>query len=180
MADALAYQQDFDLDAREDGKSNSISFVDPFTDLWNRHAFEFRLSEELFRMRHHTGRPLSVLTVLVVGLDVIDRVYGRCAGDGRRRDVARLLAASVAQADMVARLTGDEFGVLLTRTGTQKAIRMAKHIHRQADAVARPCGQLPVALRVGTATTVDGNTTSRSLLICAQIAQQYDNPVFEP
>jgi diguanylate cyclase (GGDEF)-like protein len=175
MADALAYQQRIDLDDRQGGKGTSLSFVDPLTDLWNRHAFEFRLSEGLFRMRRHTGRPLSVVTVRVLGLDALNKVHGRCAGDSRLRDVARLLAASVADADMVARLGGDEFGVLLTKTGTQKALRIAKHIHRQADTVDSRWGLHPVAIRVGTATTIDGNTTSRGLLSCAQIAQQYDN-----
>ncbi len=174
-ADALAYEQRLDLDTRQAGKGSSLSFVDPLTDLWNRHAFEFRLSEGLFRMRRYTGRPLSVVTVLVVGLDAINRIQGRHAGDGRVKDVARLLEASVSDADMVARLGADEFGVLLTKTGTQRAIRIAKHIHRQADNADGRWGLGPVAVKVGTATTVDGDTTSRSLLSCAEIAQQYDN-----
>jgi two-component system, cell cycle response regulator len=158
-------------------RSDSIIFWDPLTHLWNRHVFEFRLSEELFRMRRYKSRPLSIVTVDVVGMNAINDVYGRDAGNLYLRGVACLLETAAGDADMTARIGGDEFALLLSETDTRGAVQIAARIRRLAGTADARWGFLPVAIKVGTATTLDGNTTGRALLSCAQVARGCNDSV---
>jgi diguanylate cyclase (GGDEF)-like protein len=171
-ANALAKIDETQFDTRAHTTSEYISYYDPLTDLWNLHVFECRLTQELFRMRRYKHRPLSVVSVDVVGMTAINEIYGRDAGDQYLKGVACLLQTAVCESDMVARLGGDEFGILLTQTDTRVVVRLLNLIRSLANTADARWGFLPITLKLGSATTLDGNTTGRNLLCCAQVAQE--------
>ena len=101
-----------------------LAISDALTGVLNRGALEGRLASELARARRY-GRPLGLLTFDVAGLKAINDAHGHSAGDEVLRGVAGILTASVRDHDLVARMGGDEYAVVVTeqsRAGTEKVL----------------------------------------------------------
>ena len=151
----------------------TLEYRDPLTDLWNRRVFERRLVEELSRARDRPGCGLSILVVDVLGMKAVNELHGTDAGDRCLKAVACLLRQAVREYDVVARLGSDEFAVLLPDTDASGATQMLARIRRLVmDANGR--WGLPLGLGLGSATTIDGETSGSNLLRCAEVALQCD------
>jgi len=89
-----------------------LAYHDELTDLPNRAMFQHHLALALARAQRHDG----ALAILYVDLDrfkVVNDSLGHAAGDAVLREVAGRLRRAVRAEDLVARLSGDEFLVLL-------------------------------------------------------------------
>lgn len=89
-----------------------LAYHDPLTDLPNLDLFLDRLTQALARARHHQ-RVLAVLVFNVAGFRETVSAVGHHAGDRMLQEIARSLSAAVREGDTVARLEGDEFGLVL-------------------------------------------------------------------
>src|SRR5690606_16138225 len=91
----------------------SLSVTDELTGLLNRRGFDMHLGKALAQSRRGERRGV----VLMIDLDrfkQINDTYGHAAGDGFLQAVAAVLTADVRECDVVARIGGDEFTVLMT------------------------------------------------------------------
>jgi diguanylate cyclase (GGDEF)-like protein len=102
--------------------------TDALTGVASRAAWDEALSTEA---PQPGGPPLSVVIVDVDGLKAINDELGHAAGDDLLRRCARELANSVGLADLVARVGGDEFGVLLRYADEQQAQAWCARIDRR-------------------------------------------------
>ncbi len=93
-----------------------LALSDPLTGLANRRRFEERLPETMARSRRtRTGSALLFLDIDYFKL--INDSLGHAAGDAVLVELSRRLAAAVRTTDLVARLAGDEFVVVLEGLG---------------------------------------------------------------
>lgn len=125
-ADALLIFQLHDITSRRraEGELHHIAYHDSLTDLPNRDCFLERLTAAVELSR--TERRLS-FAVMYLDLDrfkLVNDSLGHPAGDEMLKEVARRLSSCVRPRDLVARLSGDEFAILL------------EDISQQADVVA--------------------------------------------
>ena len=100
---------------------------DPLTGLCNRREFERRVGEAIAMARNGNGS--HVLCYL--DLDRFKRVNDTCghmAGDNLLREVAGVIRDQVRDSDTVARIGGDEFGMLLTGCPLDKARQLADDV----------------------------------------------------
>ena len=120
-ADAVLIFQLHDITSRRraEGELHHIAYHDSLTDLPNRNCFLERLTAavELSRTERRTG-----FAVMYLDLDrfkLVNDSLGHPAGDEMLKEVARRLSACVRPRDLVARLSGDEFAILLEDTSQQ-------------------------------------------------------------
>lgn len=85
---------------------------DPLTELLNRRGFEERAKQELKRAAR-SGAPVSLLMIDANDFKRINDTWGHLAGDRTLQAIANGIRARVRQYDLVGRIGGDEFAVLL-------------------------------------------------------------------
>lgn len=108
-----------------------LAITDPLTGVANRRRFGERLEEEVQR-RGRSGRPFCVLLCDADFFKKVNDTYGHHAGDVVIRHIADVLSAGVrGQIDLVGRLGGEEFGVLLPETDLPAAREVAERVLAQ-------------------------------------------------
>ena len=129
-----------------------LAHRDPLVDLPNRRSFIASLEHLIARVERY-GLDAAMLFVDVDGLKAINDKFGHNAGDKALVQVAQLIVASVRKADFVARLAGDEFGILLDHADELSAWKMALRVIETVDdcqfCVNGACLPLSVAIGVG-------------------------------
>lgn len=133
------------------------SLRDPLTGLANRTLFE----EEMHR--HGAGRfdPVTVVVCDLDGLKLVNDTLGHTWGDELIRKAASVLQNTFRSADVVARIGGDEFAVLVPFSSPETEERMTLRLEEALSLHNAPEGHLPVLFSWGMRT---GNTAARSIL----------------
>jgi diguanylate cyclase (GGDEF)-like protein len=143
------------------------STTDPLTGLANRRTFEDRLAAEVERA-HRTGSPLSVAIIDLDHFKAVNDRYGHGVGDEVLTEVARCLAAACRSDDLVARLGGEEFAVILPSPAAV-AMTGIERLRAAIRAGAYPDG-LEVTASAGCASIRDQETDPSQLLRRADVA----------
>ncbi len=100
---------------------------DALTGLLNRHAFERRLREAITSV-HSGGGPHCLCFLDLDQFKLVNDSCGHLAGDELLRRIAGLLQEKVRATDVLGRLGGDEFGVLLISCGPRSAVDVAREL----------------------------------------------------
>jgi diguanylate cyclase (GGDEF)-like protein len=100
---------------------------DPLTTVLNARAFASQLAQELGRNRRY-GRPLALIYLDLDDFKKVNDAHGHATGDAVLRLVADAMRSAVRQADVVGRLGGDEFGVLMPETDGSVAHSVANRL----------------------------------------------------
>lgn len=138
------------------GKDRRIAYLerladeDSLTPVLNRRAFVRELSRMMAFAKRY-GSPSSVLFLDVDGMKEINDGLGHGAGDAALGHVAQVLVDNVRATDVVGRLGGDEFGVLLAQADQESAVAKGEKLRSLIEsAPATYEGQpLRVAVSVG-------------------------------
>jgi diguanylate cyclase (GGDEF)-like protein len=93
---------------------------DPLAPVLNRRAFLRELHRTIAYCQRY-GAEASLAFFDLDGFKAVNDTFGHAAGDDALRVVAATLAAHVRESDIVGRLGGDEFGVILAQAGREAA-----------------------------------------------------------
>lgn len=102
----------------------TVSITDELTGLYNRHHFETRLEVEAERADRH-GSPLSMALLDLDRFKRLNDTWGHPVGDEVLRLTARVLQETVRKSDMVFRVGGEEFVILMPETPALGAMAAA-------------------------------------------------------
>ena len=106
-----------------------LATSDPLTGLWNRRHFMEVVRGELGRVR----RNQAPAALLLMDLDFFKRIndtHGHAAGDEVLRHFTATVSAQLREADVFARLGGEEFAILLPCIDALGAVRVADRLRR--------------------------------------------------
>jgi len=104
-----------------------LAHQDSLIDLPNRRGFLRELERLIARVKRY-GDKAAMLFVDVDGLKAINDSFGHLAGDQALIQVADLLSSGVRKSDVVARIGGDEFGILLENADEKSAHETASRL----------------------------------------------------
>lgn len=128
-----------------------LSCRDPLTGLANRRAFELALAREVDRVAR-SGEPALLLVLDIDHFKRVNDTYGHAAGDEVIRAVAGVLLDSVRPMDLVARVGGEEYAIILPNCAAAFGETVAERIRRRVERMPVSVGtglRLAVSVSVG-------------------------------
>jgi diguanylate cyclase (GGDEF)-like protein len=142
--------------------------TDPLTGLYNHRAFHERLRRALA----NASRSHEAVSILMLDIDDFKRVndiYGHGAGDEILRSLADTLKDAVRSSDVVYRLGGEEFAIIIVSRVLENAEQLAHRlVERVASAEFEPAGRITIS--VGLARGPEHAMNPRELIACAEAA----------
>lgn len=124
-----------------------LALTDPLTGLYNRRYALSHLAR-IAERSVETGRPFAVMVLDLDRFKQVNDTFGHRAGDAVLAEIARRIAGSLRSVDLVARLGGEEFLVVMPDTGDEAARLAAERLRRLVGASAVPVPGLPEPLTV--------------------------------
>ena len=111
-------------------------------------------------------RPLSLLLIDADHFKKINDSHGHPVGDAVLRHIARLMSATFRQIDLVARIGGEEFAVLLPAADLASVQRAAERLRSalEAQPATTDAGPVPCTVSIGIA-TMDESTAGVDALL---------------
>jgi diguanylate cyclase (GGDEF)-like protein len=106
---------------RAEGHIRSHSRLDGLTGLLNREGLRLRMARALERTRPQ-GTTVGVVVLDLDRFNLVNGTLGQAGGDLMLRGVAERLRGVVGRADAVARITGDQFAILLERISSPQVL----------------------------------------------------------
>src|SRR6185437_14704258 len=142
--------------------------TDSLTGLFNHSVFYERLLQSL-QESSRTHRPLAVLMLDIDDFKHVNDVHGHAVGDELLRFLAEPLRAIVRPEDVICRLGGEEFAVVMDSCGGEDAVRVAERVQTRLASVDFPgIGRMTVS--VGLALGPEHAMNPRELAACAEAA----------
>jgi diguanylate cyclase len=130
--------------------------VDPLTGAFNRRHLERCLAETIERQRR-TSAPASLLLIDIDHFKRINDDFGHAAGDGVLRAVVELIQGRSRRLDLLFRIGGEEFMLLLPDTRESAAAILAEDLRASIDA-SRPIEAARVSVSIGVSELRPGET----------------------
>src|SRR5665648_1127332 len=141
-----------------------LSHHDFLTGLYNRIFFE----EEKKRLDTPRQFPISIIMGDVNGLKLINDGFGQSKGDEVLIEISKILKSCCREEDIVSRIGGDEFGILLPRTDSQSAQRVCSRISDTCKGYALDGSSICPSISVGHATKNIETETMDNILMAAE------------
>lgn len=149
-----------------------LTVTDVLTELPNRRGLLQRV-EQLLAQHRRNGRPLSLALLDLDHFKSVNDREGHPVGDAVLHHVAGEIAGSIRASDMLARMGGEEFGLLMPETDDRGARDLCERIRRHVEELPLPmaAGVRGLTLSAGLVTVnVDGSTTFDRLYVNADLA----------
>ena len=150
---AIARARIGELEARAD--------IDPLLDILNRRGFERELKRAIAYVKRY-GTQASLMFIDLDGFKAVNDRHGHGTGDALIKAVSCELVGHVRASDVVGRLGGDEFGVLVWRVDEAQAAAKARELEALIGKVSVMHGQAQVQVgsSVGAAPLLPDSTTA--------------------
>ena len=143
---------------------------DSLTGLLNRRRFRAELDQYVSFSARYGGRG-AVMVIDIDGLKEVNDKFGHQAGDRLIRGVSDILRERVRATDIVARLSGDEFAVLMPQTDTAGALQLGEDLRAQAAESFMPSSEMaPASISVGITMFGGQDAGSEAVLLAADQA----------
>ena len=160
----IGVSRDISEHKNRENRIRCLSYHDVLTGLYNRTFFleaQARLDREEFY-------PLSLISGDVNGMKLINDAFGHVKGDGFLKQIAAVLTRCSRPQDVVARVGGDEFLILLPKTDLQMTGEIVEEIRTQLKKEDQKTGEIHPDIALGYATKEDSATTFDKIMILAE------------
>ncbi len=174
VAGVISVSRDVTLRHQQDQELRHLADHDPLTSLPNRRRFDTELGRHVARLQRY-GPQGSVLLVDLDRFKTINDTLGHAAGDEFIVRAARLLRSETRESDVVARIGGDEFAILLPKGGPAEAAETANRLVEAVHEASRHLGEdEPVmTFSIGAASFAQEGTSDPDAIVAAADRAMY-------
>lgn len=145
LLSAQLAERQADLEAANQ-KLQALADIDPLTGILNRRALDQKI-EDVLRLAAREGTPTGFIMVDVDHFKHYNDAHGHLEGDGALKVVARVLERGARKSDVVGRFGGEEFLLVLPKTGAAALCEVAERI--RAGVAASPDLLWPLTVSAG-------------------------------
>ena len=122
-----------------------LSIRDSLTEVYNRTYFE----EQILKSGKQKGKNVGIIVCDVDGLKLINDTLGHFSGDELLKTAAKILSSCISPPDIIARIGGDEFAILVSNPESQKMNELSKAIKIAIEQYNDVNHKLPLSLSSG-------------------------------
>jgi diguanylate cyclase (GGDEF)-like protein/PAS domain S-box-containing protein len=143
--EALAIIRDITYKKQMEQRLEFLSLHDALTGVYNRTYFE----EEVLKLRSRNDKSAGIIVCDVDGLKLINDTLGHRAGDELLKVIANTLTSCASLTDVVARIGGDEFAIIVFDPNQQKMTELATAIKTSVKKYNKTNLHFPLSLSCG-------------------------------
>ncbi len=153
----------------------NLALFDDLTGLHNRRGF-VALAEQHLKLTRRSGRPFLMVFIDVDGLKQINDAFGHLEGNRALAEAGEVLKESFRQSDILARIGGDEFAVMMPDASGESAEIVKKRLERKAEIrTAQAQLRYKLSLSVGIVCCEGSREYSLLQLLAEADARMYEN-----
>lgn len=169
---AVAAYQKLAVQSAEIDYLQSLSVTDPLTGLANRRGFDQEIERALALATRHGETGVLALFDLD-NLKCVNDVLGHAAGDALLQACGARMAKAVRNTDVVARIGGDEFAMILLRTMPAEGHSRARNLQAQLNRATAMFGEETLPIQMSMGVVPYGPDADADQLLIAVDAQMY-------
>ncbi len=149
----------------------ALAVMDTLTGLYNRRGFS-QQAEQAFSLARRSGGPVSIIMTDIDHFKRINDRYGHAVGDEALQHFATLLVTDRRTEDVVARMGGEEFAIVLPNADLFQAVKVAERIRANVEAHPLEMGghEIPMTSSFGVASLSDNDDDVHTILMRADKA----------
>lgn len=144
-----------------------LYYKDKLTGLYNKNFFE----EELSRLDTKRQLPISLIMGDINGLKLINDAFGHSVGDSALKKVAKIMSESFRDEDIISRVGGDEFIILLPKTSEEIASSIVDRVKQRCEN--NPMDYIKISISFGVATKSEYDEDIQKVLKQAEDRMYY-------
>jgi len=164
---AVIVFRDFTEKRKKQKEIEYLSFHDNLTGLYNRRYME----DSIKRLDTNRNLPLSIIVADVNGLKLTNDAYGHKMGDRLLKVVGKILKKSCRQEDIICRVGGDEFLILLPNVDEKKSENIIERVTKESQST--KLDSVIISLALGSATK---NSKNKNIL---EVYKEADNKMYK-
>ncbi|NLB33138.1 MAG: diguanylate cyclase [Tissierellia bacterium] len=130
---------------------DKLLYKDKLTGLYNKNFFE----EELSRLDTKRQLPISLIMGDINGLKLINDAFGHNMGDRALKKAADIMIDSFRDEDIISRVGGDEFIILLPMTTEETALEIVERVKKKCENNPLEYIKINISFGVATKTSID-------------------------
>jgi len=155
---------------RTELRHKTAALIDPLTGIANRRAF-LEAAAELFLRNNNRPRPAAVLLIDLDHFKSINDRFGHAIGDKILQVFAETTSAKLGPRDLIGRLGGEEFAIVLHEASRERALAAAEGIRTSFAEVANSIDNCPVHSTVSIGVVIEQHAAVDITVLLSQADQ---------
>jgi diguanylate cyclase (GGDEF)-like protein len=138
---------------------HKLAFIDPLANCHNRRSF-LTIANTTFERSRRYKHTFAVLFIDIDRFKAINDNYGHAIGDKAIKEMTQICLENIRDSDILGRIGGDEFGIILQECGLEYAIQTAEKLRKRISdhIVSSKSATIKFSISVGAATVDDSDT----------------------